>query len=97
MHSIVVVCLLHLGLVWGVSRAAVVSRGENFTVVSHGENFTVVTSVVMSSVVGTEVESDNYGEKFTLEDYLDKSFRPKSLETTWLPGKSGWLSGWLAV
>ena len=34
-----------------------------------------------------EEETEDYGEKFTLDDYLDKTFRPKSFQSSWLSGK----------
>lgn len=34
----------------------------------------------------SEEENKFLGSEFTLDDYLDKSFKPKTLQTTWLTG-----------
>lgn len=42
----------------------------------------IVTAVILATPTN---ETVNHGEKFTLDDYLDKLFKPKVFETTWLP------------
>ncbi|KAK7113666.1 dipeptidyl peptidase 4-like isoform X2 [Littorina saxatilis] len=43
----------------------------------------IITAVILAT---PKVESQYYGDKFTLDDFLDKSFKPKVFQTTWLPG-----------
>ncbi|XP_076446173.1 dipeptidyl peptidase 4-like isoform X3 [Babylonia areolata] len=44
----------------------------------------IITAVIIAT---PKEESKYFGEKFTLDDFLDKSFRPKTLTTTWLSGE----------
>lgn len=41
----------------------------------------------MCVFVRAEVESEDYGEKFTMDNFLDKEFKPKKAYVRWLPGE----------
>lgn len=43
----------------------------------------IITAVILAT---PKVEAVYHGEKFTIDDFLDKSFKPKTFSTTWLSG-----------
>ncbi|KAK7492831.1 hypothetical protein BaRGS_00015969 [Batillaria attramentaria] len=43
----------------------------------------IITAVILAT---PKVEAVYHGEKFTLDDFLDKSFKPKTFATKWLTG-----------